>query len=624
MRIFLSYSRSDSSTAEAIEATLKQAGHLVFFDRQSIKAAEDFNRIIWQEIQKADLFVYLVSPNSCQPGSYALTELGFAEKKWPNPERRVLPVIIDTTDLSAVPVYASICHILNPQGNVAAEVRSTVNALNKRHRWVRAGRAVAFIAVLAIIGLGGLWGYEEYLLQQPIKARETLDSMNIAFDGDSFIDHAESGDLQVVDLFLTANMDPDVINTFASYLRGKFSINKTALQAAVWNDHTEIVERLLEAGVDVNNKSSLTALALSALAGKEQIFRVLLAAEPTPETIEKVFTFAANFGDEETKSGRLANMRLLLSSKYNISPAAIDKVFIEATIGDSPEMLGILADRISDKPKVATAALLTAAEDRYKGERIENIKQLLALGADVNAVDRSGYTSLRYALWRDNEELARLLLEHGADPNDYDALSSGGGRGLLATAISRSSSWTINPVIDLLLAHGADVNLPSDIENNIIPLSAAAEVDNAEIIKILLEKGARVNELDRGFSALFDASANRNETIITMLLDGGADPTIGHNPLLATVKLNPDTDVDNRRKVVRLLIAAGADINKPFEKDDQTVLMRSVQTGDADMVRFYLEAGARVTDKDDKGRTAETLAKRGGHDEIVELLKESK
>ena len=75
MRVFLSYSRADTTTAEAVAANLKPAGHEVFFDRDSIKVADDFNRIIWGEIQKADLFVFLISPNSVRAGSYALTEL---------------------------------------------------------------------------------------------------------------------------------------------------------------------------------------------------------------------------------------------------------------------------------------------------------------------------------------------------------------------------------------------------------------------------------------------------------------------------------------------------------------------------------------------------------------------
>ena len=62
-------------TAERVAASLNPAGHEVFFDLDSIKVADDFNRIIRSEIQKADLFVFLISPNSVRAGSYALTEL---------------------------------------------------------------------------------------------------------------------------------------------------------------------------------------------------------------------------------------------------------------------------------------------------------------------------------------------------------------------------------------------------------------------------------------------------------------------------------------------------------------------------------------------------------------------
>ena len=75
MRVFQSYSKTDTTTAEQVAANLKQAGHKVFFDRDSLKVADDFNRIIRGEIQKADLFTFLISPNSVRAGSYALTEL---------------------------------------------------------------------------------------------------------------------------------------------------------------------------------------------------------------------------------------------------------------------------------------------------------------------------------------------------------------------------------------------------------------------------------------------------------------------------------------------------------------------------------------------------------------------
>ena len=55
------------------------------------------------------------------------------------------------------------------------------------------------------------------------------------------------------------------------------------------------------------------------------------------------------------------------------------------------------------------------------GEDLEMVQVLLACGVDVNALDKFGCTPLAFALQvRDNSndpEVARLLLDHGADPN---------------------------------------------------------------------------------------------------------------------------------------------------------------------------------------------------------------
>ena len=78
----------------------------------------------------------------------------------------------------------------------------------------------------------------------------------------------------------------------------------------------------------------------------------------------------------------------------------------------------------------------------YKGS-IEEVKQHLAAGAEVNAKDKDGGTPLSYAAFEGHKEIAELLIDNGADVNARDA---GGGTPL---------DWADNKVTAALLRkHG--------------------------------------------------------------------------------------------------------------------------------------------------------------------------
>jgi len=72
------------------------------------------------------LFIFLISPESVASGSFALTELAFARKKWKHPKGHVLPVMLARTQLKRIPRYLTAVTFLEPQGDVAAEVAASV------------------------------------------------------------------------------------------------------------------------------------------------------------------------------------------------------------------------------------------------------------------------------------------------------------------------------------------------------------------------------------------------------------------------------------------------------------------------------------------------------------------
>ena len=150
VRVFLSYASEDRTVAEEIGASLRGAGHAVFVDRDSLPPGEVYDGRIAREIAASDLMVFLVSRNAVARGRYTLTELALASEQWPNANRRLLPVRIDTTPLDTLPAYARSVTLLEPQGSVAAEVTSTVDRFARMRRY----RILRWCAIGLVVAAG--------------------------------------------------------------------------------------------------------------------------------------------------------------------------------------------------------------------------------------------------------------------------------------------------------------------------------------------------------------------------------------------------------------------------------------------------------------------------------------
>ena len=115
-------------------------------------------------------------------------------------------------------------------------------------------------------------------------------------------------------------------------------------------------------------------------------------------------------------------------------------------------------------------------------------KVLLANGADVNAIDFSGYTPLHIAAIQNSRiDVAAVLLANGANVN---AKNRYGGTPLHHTAFLNAYN-----VAELLLANGANVNAVNSSGET--PLhDAAGGIPSITTARLLLANGAYVNALD--------------------------------------------------------------------------------------------------------------------------------
>jgi len=120
-----------------------------------------------------------------------------------------------------------------------------------------------------------LWLFSIFLLvmaggcSKKDSAIESLKAKNIAITADSLGIYSSQGDLPTVKLLLDAGID----------VNAKSSLGNYALIDASWAGKLEVVSYLLEAKADVNSASSSQFSALSAAVGQKQVPIALLLLE---------------------------------------------------------------------------------------------------------------------------------------------------------------------------------------------------------------------------------------------------------------------------------------------------------------------------------------------------------
>lgn len=138
------------------------------------------------------------------------------------------------------------------------------------------------------------------------------------------------------------------------------------------------------------------------------------------------------------------------------------------------------------------------------------IKQLYALRKDtINSLSESGFSPLIIAVYRQQPEAARVLLQLGADPN----LSSAEGTALVAA----SYKGDLN-MLNLLLSKGAKLNECN--EDGVSALMFAAQLNHKSIVIRLIEQGAsKTLRSKAGYTAFDYANKNGHTELLSILRD---------------------------------------------------------------------------------------------------------
>ena len=282
----------------------------------------------------------------------------------------------------------------------------------------------------------------------------------------------------VSDVEKVFNRNPEAINT-------QDDEGMTPLACAIVQEQTDVVRFLLDKGADPNipNKNGLSPL---------------------------------DHACGRNKDVAMALVKPLLAKGAKINPTKHDDDSTPlswAVSSDNTELVELLLSLGANSKARGGHIILSAAS---RGDT-EIVAMLIAHGADVNTKITGGTTPLHEAAWDGREEVMKLLLSKGAevDPKLTTGVTP------LFYAAGPGAARHGKACVEILLAHGADINVTDDQGRTL--LHTAAYYGNKEVIEVLLAHGEAVGVKNkRGETPLQVAASSQHPAIVELLRQHGA------------------------------------------------------------------------------------------------------
>jgi len=429
---------------------------------------------------------------------------------------------------------------------------------------------------------------------------------------------AQRDDVAMADLLIAAGAN----------VKARTRYNITPLSLACTNGDAKLVDRLLKAGADPNETSEegQTALMTASLTGK-------------PDAVKLLLETGANVNAVEPYKGQTA----LMWAASEGNTAAVDLLVAHGA-------------NVKTKSKSGFTPLLFAVRNDHR----DAADLLLKHSADVNDAAPDGTSALNMAVVNAYFDLAAFLLEHGANPNAPDPRGSAlhtlawlrkpgsdGAAGVGNTGHAPplpSGRMTALELAKALLEHGANPNVRVGWKENTFGKEGgtARNPPNIQLGRHLLSY--------IGATPFYVAAKNGDVPYMKLLADHGANPTMttkaGITPLMVAAGLDywegespgPFTGVSEaeRLEAVKLAVSLGNDVNAqadfgnypmtgdtaytllyyPHNIDDllelgvgdprwsgATPLIGAVVSGQPSIVQWLLDHGARADAKTKLGWT---------------------
>ncbi len=444
---------------------------------------------------------------------------------------------------------------------------------------------------------------------------------------------AKEGDLQAVRALIAKRAN---VNEHARD-------GSTAILWATYNSDVEMTRALIGAGAAVNtpNHYGITPLLQASRAGDAQLIATLLKAGAD---------LAVTHPDGETplmaasRTGHMDAVKLLVEAGANANAADayqqetplmwaaaeghVDVVTTLLAAGADPNrkahVNGIDERKHGDHATGGFTALMFATRNGYD----DVAAALLKGGADPKLTNGDGLTATMVAIVNDRFDLAKKLIDLGADANDgalyfavdmHDATTDMRAHDGSRLRASHPNTLTSLDLIKLLLDKGADPNkafvgqvhsftLCCDPEVNSSPFYRAAIASDVDAMKVMLAHGAKVEwspaevkKEGKGGAAGAaggggrGVNANVGKTPLMMTMNGGRGASFAAGPGFDRIGAPPFREAATRDplEATKVLLAAGADPNAK-SPDGSSLLHQAVTARQVPIIRELVAKGAKL------------------------------
>lgn len=416
------------------------------------------------------------------------------------------------------------------------------------------------------------------------------------------------------------------------------SLGTTPLAAAAKENNEALAKSLLDSGANPNRADRIGRTPLSWALFRQNYRLILLMLDYEVDLCTRIANPWGNFANPwdhdqryfeyvgffEFEDWGIRNAPLELAAfgcsadiiavflKYAVwSPEDLEAALLQAVRTRKIATVEVLLDRVTDE-HIVHGPLREAILDKH--EDIVKVLLFKGLGQDHVLCDNS-IRLMFTATSNGFEEVVKFMLDKGADCNSRLTSELQRWKADRTCLIWSTPCWMENAtplliaadkgheaVIKLLLEYGADPSLKDD--NGDFSLRTAFKNRRHNVVKILMEKGLKLDSADEAEHFLRQAAQHGNLSIIEKLLGEGVDVNTTSDqkgpPLWWAASRTHEA-------VVRTLLKAQADPNcqnpDEWESMTRTPLLVATKHRELGSVKALLEGGANPDIPSHHGRT---------------------